>query len=284
MVSKITKAGVYDLPPDVYHRDPVEGGSLTSSGARALLDMPPARWHYERTHPAASSPAQILGTAVHTLALGTGSPVVKVDADDWRTKAAKEKRDETLAAGGVPLLRDDYAEARAMADAVLSHSIARHLFTPDRGKPEQTLVWRDEEFGIWRRSMVDHLPHPDARLRPFLVDLKSTRDASPKALGKAMANYGYHIQERFYLDGYEALFPGTEPAFLFVFVESTPPYLVSVAQLDEAAQWVARGQIRRAMGVYAECTLTGSWPGYPPEIETVSLPPWALRVDEEVTW
>ena len=30
-------AGVYDIPEDLYHRDPVPGGSLSCSGAKKLL-------------------------------------------------------------------------------------------------------------------------------------------------------------------------------------------------------------------------------------------------------
>jgi hypothetical protein len=39
----ITQPGVYDLPADVYHADPVPpelGGSLSSSGAKLLLPRP----------------------------------------------------------------------------------------------------------------------------------------------------------------------------------------------------------------------------------------------------
>src|SRR5690606_22820382 len=80
-VSFIVTPGVYELPADVYHRDPVEGGSLTSSGARRLLEMPPARWRHEQEHRPAPTPAMILGTAVHSMTLGVGEKVVKVDAD-----------------------------------------------------------------------------------------------------------------------------------------------------------------------------------------------------------
>ncbi len=36
VAERITVAGVYDIPADVYHADPVEGGSLSSTGARTL--------------------------------------------------------------------------------------------------------------------------------------------------------------------------------------------------------------------------------------------------------
>ncbi|MGH3370820.1 MAG: PD-(D/E)XK nuclease-like domain-containing protein [Nocardioidaceae bacterium] len=277
---KVTEPGVYDMPAEDYHRDPVEGGSLSSTGARKLLEMAPARWRYEQAHPTTPTAPMILGTAVHSLTLGVGAQVVVIDADDWRTKKAKDAKAEALAAGNVPLLRDDYDQASAMAKAVLDHPVAGKLFSYERGKPEQALVWFDAEFGIWRRSMVDHLPHAGSDW-PILVDLKTTASASPRALSKTIAQYGYHQQAAFYLDGYEALFPGSGPDFLFVFVESAPPYLVSVVGLDRHALHVGAELNRRAMEIYRDCTAVDIWPGHSTEIEYVSLPGWASRRIEE---
>lgn len=280
-VSFIANPGVYELPADVYHRDPVQGGSLTSSGARRLLDMPPARWRHEQEHPPAPTPAMILGTAVHSMTLGVGEKVVKVDADDWRTKAAKAAKAEAETAGHVPLLREDYARAEAMAEAVLSHPVAGALFDPARGRPEQTLVWQDEELKVWRRAMVDHLPHDDGR-RPILADLKTTTDASPREVSKTVAKWGYHCQAAWYLDGYRALWEGSDPAMLFVFVEKAAPYLVSVVELDRHALAVGAELNRRALHIYAECRATGVWPGHSPEIELIALPAWATNRLEEL--
>jgi len=275
----ITEPGVYTLTAEEYHSDPVEGGSLSSSSARRLLQVAPARWRVEQASPPAPTPAMILGTAVHSLVLGAGPEVVAVDADDWRGKAAREARAEAEAAGRVPLLREDYARAEAMAEAVLSHPVAGALFDPARGRPEQTLVWQDEELKVWRRAMVDHLPHDDGR-RPILADLKTTTDAAPASVSKAVARYGYHCQAAWYLDGYRALVGG-DPAFLFVFVEREPPHLVSVIELDQHALIVGAELNRRALQIYAECKATGTWPGHSPEIELVGLPAWAARQLEE---
>lgn len=280
---EIVEPGVYDIPADVYHADPVKGGSLSSTGARKLIEMPPARWRYELTHPPEPTPSMILGTAVHSLVLGAGPKVVRVDADTWQGKGAKAAREQARAAGDVPLLRAEYDQAHAMAAAVQEHEIAGRLFSPQRGTPEQTLVWQDVETGVWCRAMVDHLPHPDTATRPILVDLKTTPNAGPRALGKTVANFGYHQQAAFYLDGYRTLHPGSDPAFLFVFVEKGPPYLVSVVELDQRALAVGAELNRRALAVYAECVKTGEWPGHSPEIELVSLPAWAHRTAEEVT-
>jgi hypothetical protein len=53
VAEKITKPGIYPgVPDEVYHADPVEGGSLSSTGARKILDCP-AKFKWERdTRPA----------------------------------------------------------------------------------------------------------------------------------------------------------------------------------------------------------------------------------------
>lgn len=275
MTELIAEPGVYDLTAEDYHRDPVEGGSLSSTGARKLLEMPPARWRYEQAHPTPPSAAMVLGTAVHTLVLGVGAKVVAVESTSWQTKVAKAAKAEAQAAGHVALLRTEYDRAKAMADAVKAHPVAGALFSPERGEAERVLVWRNAETGVTCRAMVDHSPHEGAAGRHVLVDLKTTEDASPRGIAKSVARYGYDRQAAFYLNGYRTL-RGGDPAFLFVFVEKAPPHLVRVDQLGLAELLAGADANRRAMEIYRDCTESGVWPGYEPEIGLISLPAWAL--------
>lgn len=282
MSAPITEPGVYDLPADVYHADPVEGGSLSSTGARRLLDMPPKRWRYEQEHPSAPTAAMVLGTAVHTMVLGAGPKVARVESSSWQTKVAKAAKAEAKEAGQVALLAADYERAEAMAAAVLDHPVASALFDPARGRAEQALVWRDDDTGVWRRALVDHLPHEATNGVHILADLKTTEDAAPsvRAVGKSVAKFGYHQQAAWYLDGYRAL-RGGDPGFVFVFVEKHPPHLVSVIELDQPALIVGAELNRRAMEIWRDCREAGVWPGHSPEIELVGLPAWASARLEE---
>ena len=59
-----------------------------------------------------------LGHIAHGIVLeGTENRVVVVDADDWRTKAAKEQRDEARSAGKFPILAKRMPRVRAIAKA-----------------------------------------------------------------------------------------------------------------------------------------------------------------------
>lgn len=268
-VLEVTEPGIYpDMPEDVYHADPVPGGSLSSSGARRLLDTCPARFDYERRHPQPSREEFDIGKAFHTKALGVGAEIVVVDAKTWQTKTAKEARAEAYAAGKVPLLAHQAAEVDAMAAAVRQHPLAGALLS--KGDVEQSLFWTDERTGIWRRSRLDLL-RDDA-----IVDLKSCESADEEHIRKAITRYGYHAQGDYYLEGVRALL-GRDLPFLFVFVEKRPPHLIHVVQLDADALAAGRRLNDRAIDIYAECSSTGVWPGYADDITTISLPAYALQ-------
>lgn len=275
-------AGVYeDMPEDVYHADPVPGGSLSASGAKALLPPScPARYHYDREHPKPRA-AFDYGTAAHKLVLGTGPEIVIVDAADWRTNKAKEARTEAHERGAVPLLKDAYSEVEQMAAALRAHPVASALLATDRGKPEQSLFWEDERAGIWRRARLDWLPDPRPGARMVIPDYKTAVSAEADAFRRTAANLRYHMQAAQYIDGVRALGLDEDPAFLFIVQEKAAPYLVHVIGLEDEAINAGRARNAEAAEIWRDCTKAGYWPGYSDlDITYISLPPWAQRAAE----
>lgn len=280
MTVEITEPGVYDIPAEEYHRDPVPGGSLSSSGARKLLGTSPARFRHELDNPPTPTEAMELGTAAHRMVLGVGPDIVAINAKDRRTKAYKDAAEKARAEGKVPLLAKDYERVQDMAAALLGHPVASALLK-GKGPVEQTLVWQDEATGVMCRAMLDK--QTVARTgRPVIVDYKTTSDASDKALAKSVWTYGYDMQGAFYTDGFQVLHGGT-PDFLFVFQETAPPHLIRVVSLGEAEMDTGARLNRRALEMFRDCRDAGVWPGYPTEIHEVSLPAWAHdRYPEEL--
>jgi hypothetical protein len=154
--------------------------------------------------------------------------------------------------------------------------VAGVLLSPDRGKAEQSLFWVDEDTGVHRRARLDHLPEPGPG-RFIAADYKSCAKADPASIAKAVANFGYHQQDPYYLDGIRALGLDDDPAFVFIFQEKEAPYLVTVVQLDDDARAAGRERNRVAIERFRDCTVAGIWPGYAEDIVPISLPPWALR-------
>ena len=267
----ITTPGVYDLDEAAYHVDPCEPASLSSSGARMLLDACPARYWHERAHPAPPSEAFDVGHVMHALVLGRGMKYGVVEAADWRTKAAKLARDVIRSHGRIPILGAQRDAAYEMLEAFEAHPFAAAAFK--RGKAEQTLIWRDEEFGIWKRARLDWLPDSG----PFVADYKTCASAHPDDLRKALFNFGYYQQAAWYLDGLHALELVENASFIFIFQEKTPPYEVVAVQPDAAAIEWGRLRNRRASEIFARSLEADRWAGYADDVLTLGLPYWAER-------
>lgn len=268
------------LTAEAYHADRT---SVSSSGLRALL-LPgcPAQFKYDRDNPRPAKKEFDLGHAAHRLVLGIGEELAPLDFDNYLTKAAKQARDEARDADAVPLLRHEWEQVQAMAEAIRHHPVAGPLFTPGAGVAEQSIFWTDWKTGVRCRCRPDWMPHRgDGRL--VVVDYKTARAVDPTALQRAVYERGYHAQAAFYLDGVKAagLHGDQEPAFVFAFQSKIPPYLVHLVELDFPALALGAARNERALRIYAECERTGVWPGFNDQISYLPLPPWAERKDHE---
>lgn len=281
-VDEITAPGVYEIPPTIYHADPVPGGSLSSTGARKLLPPScPAIFEWERAHSRPDTKAFDLGHAAHDRILGGGPEIVVVPGERWDTTKAKAAVAEVRARGAVPLKQSDMEQIDAMAAALLAHPFAGRLFAEGSGIPEASLFTRDEQTGVMLRGRLDWLPHNPTGGRLIVPDLKTSRSAEPGKFTRAAVDYGYHCQAAWYSDLVKALDLADDIAFVFVVQEKTPPYVVTVVQLDVVALRIGALLNRRAIDIYAECTRTGRWPGYVDDVAHAALPHWYEREYEE---
>lgn len=239
---------------------------MNHSSLRWLIDDTPAHYRWRRDHPLdmEPTPAMEFGTAVHSLVLG-GPGIVPIDAEDWRTKAAKDARAAVRADGGVALLTDDFQRAQNMADAVRAHPVAAKLLsTADHTE----VVIRWEERGVPCKAKLDLIAGR------FGADLKTTDNAHPQAFGRSVAKYGYHTAQAFYTAAMKAA-GIVDPRFVFIAVEKQPPHLVSALVLDDYAVSLARQTVNAALELYKTCAETDTWPGYGDALQPVQLPRWA---------
>ena len=254
-----------------YHSSP----ALSASGAKLILKSP-AHYRWAMDHPTTSQTFN-LGHAVHSLVLGSGRQVVRIYFDDYKTKDARLLRDVLLTADAIPLTRPEWQQVRAMADAVLSHPLAAALFAD--GQPELSLFTHDDVTGVELRTRPDWIGS-------VIVDLKTTVNANPADFDRIAWTYHYEQQAAWYID--EAARAGVvadDARFLFVNVEKSPPYLVSVTELDAEALRIGRTRNREAIDTFARCIATDEWPGYPAVEHLVPLPTYAaMQYAEEMTF
>jgi len=267
MTSLQFEHGIYhDLPETAYHA--IE--AFSASGAKQLLRSV-AHYVASREEPREPTANMLLGTAAHRLVLEPerAGDVVAAPDVDRRTKAGKEAYEAFVqsSVGKLVLPVADYDRAQRVAEAVRQHPIAWQLFTG-----AQT-----EITSLWHRDGVRCKARIDAVSGSTIVDLKTTIDASPEGVAKAIASFSYHVQEAHYRDALEAQGMFAE-RFVFVFCETSAPFNVLVAELDEHALGIGRAQIKKAFERYAALTL-GEIPreqmGYEPIVHRVSLPRWA---------
>ena len=260
---------IESLSDVAYHSSP----ALSASGAKLILKSP-AHYRWAMDHPPAPTATFNLGHAVHSLILG-GRPVTMVQSDDYKTKAAREERDHALTMGAIPLTRTEHAQVAAMAEAVLNHPLAAALFSD--GTPELSIYTTDPETGVELRTRPDWIGN-------VIVDLKTTVNANPADFDRIAWTYHYEQQAAWYLD--EVARAGIMPdedRLLFVNVEKSPPYLVSVTELDAEALRIGRTRNREAIDTFARCVATGEWPGYPTIEHLVPLPTYAaMQYAEEM--
>ena len=257
-----------------YHAHPAVSKSHLDLIARSPLHYWARYLDPDRVAPE-PSPQMRLGTALHThvLELSRWDEEIAVAPGDInrRTKEGREQwaAFEASSAGKTVITADDAAQVMAMGRAVLRHPAAAMLLGLP-GKAETTHMWTDASTGLECKCRPDWLTDDGS----IVVDLKTTKDASPRGFKQSVANYRYHVQAAWYLHGLEQATGNRPDQFIFICVESTAPYAVAVYAAD--AEMIERGhdQAMRDLAKLAVCRAADHWPSYSEQIETLSLPGW----------
>lgn len=275
--------GLYQMSADVYHADCSPEPSLSSSIARMLIEQSPQ--HAWIAHPRMgcqieaerdpSRPKEI-GTVAHKLILGRGSEVVLIDADDYRSGAAKAQRAQAYADGHCPILRSDAEKADALADQVAEKLALIPGCEGFTKAPAEVVAVAQDRSGAWLRIMMDRVEiHPK---HAIIWDVKSgDRSAAPHALGRRILDMGMDVQAAFYARVLAILLPhlAGRIRFRWIFVENEFPHGLSVAEAPEAILHNARRKVALTIHLWNACRRTGVWHGYPPAIITPEVPGWA---------
>ena len=278
---RITEPGLYrDVPDADYHADPCPAPSLSASIAKVLLWRSPL--HAAARHPRLAKrkvreekAAFDIGRVAHALLLGRGADFAVIGHEDWRTKAAREAREEARGRGLTPILRPQFERAEAMV-ASLRAQLREHECAGafEGGMAEATLVWR-EPNGIWCRARIDWMPDHQAK-GMVVYDYKTTSvPAEPAAFGgRTLFALGYDLQAAFYLRGIRAVLGIGDARLRFVVQETEEPWAATVLEIGPASLAMAERRIAKAIELWGRCLETGIWPAYPPRVCHVEAPAW----------
>lgn len=260
-----------DIPPATYHAmDGISFHTLIE------IDRSPLHCRWRQTHPKTSTPQMELGEACHVAILQPdlfASLYAEAPKVDRRTKEGKAQlaEAEQVNQGKALLAPDDYRACVAMRDSVLGNPALRKLLAWDH-QTELSMFWTDEPTGLACRGRADWL----ARERATLVDLKTTKDAGVGDFENSIARYHYHAQLAFYADGLKANGVALQH-HIIIAVENEAPYGVAAYLVQPEAIDAGRTENRNRLARYAQCLKANCWPGYPTQIQDVSLPSWKWR-------
>lgn len=262
--------GIYpNISIEDYHNAP----GISKTGLWTIYTKTPAHYRFGIKREA---PHFDLGQATHLAILEPEkfSAQVMRGPTDRRGNKWKDLEAEATNSKRLLLVASEYDKAITIAEAVRCNPLIDKVLDETKTKIEHTAVWHDDYAGDTVRVRPDVI-REDMEL---MLDVKTARDASPRGFQKAIAEYGYHVQEALYTQGWERA--GGKPirATVFLVYESEPPFLHALYELPPSAILEGQSIVIRALSTYGECLKSGKWPGYPEEVTELALPRWAHKL------
>jgi hypothetical protein len=267
--------------------------AVSKSDLDVINRFSPAHYKYKRDQLLAGEPetpttAMTRGTAFHAAVLEPDEflreyvvlPGRPINADGRAKKDTPERRAYDIwkesvdsvqgeLAGRTIISFDEMDTLVMMRRAVMGHPTASALLARDHCEFEYTLQWTHEALGFPCKA------RPDAINKQYnvVIDLKSTQSGNWWDLMHSIRRYRYNVQHVWYMEGMFAC--GFRPqGFVFIFVETSPPYGVRCITLPPSALTDARAQLTRDVSVIAHCRATNTWDSYPTDIQEIS---WTTR-------
>lgn len=267
---------IYDESFEAYRA--AEG--LNKSGIDKLL-LCPAEYKAMLDNPQEPTPAMKFGSYFHARVL---TPAIcnaqyHVQDVDPRTKAGKEERAQAEADGFTVVSASDFDRASEMLKSLHNHPKVDALLSRLNGDPEVSVYWDMDVDGdtIQCKGRVDRLAILSSG-EVVAVDLKTTSGPlTPDHISKTVANFGYHRQSAWYVHGLAEQGLAVN-AFVFIFVQTTAPFLCTAVTLDAEAEALGRRECEMAARIYRNCKRDNVWPSYSQDVEEVGLPLWYDRI------
>lgn len=223
----------------------------------------PAHWVHYVTEKREPTEAMIRGSLAHALSLNQPldkffifDPKERPEPDktfgstknkEWKAALFEHNKDRMV------IDTETKAECQAMRDALYNDSEARKYLT---GEYEAGLKWNClglQFYGI-----------RDISSDTYIVDLKFVQSADPRDFRRYLFREGLYRQGGMYLDGeMEGQFTGDpHKRVIFIAVEQTPPYGVSVNELDLETIMYGINEYRMLAGNLKSCIDANDFPSY----------------------
>lgn len=225
------------------------------------------------------SAAMRRGSLVDSLLLG-GKGVVRVPGfADWRTKAAREARDDAEARGEIPALDHEYEAALVTVQRIRARLVEFGLQIDE--SQQLAIEWTETASNgnpVVCRGKLDNFSHTKA----LIWDLKIRDNVKPRKCEAHIVDMAYDIQGAAYTRAVEALYPELQGRvrFLDLFCEPEPPHCMTPIEFSGSMRELGALKWQRAVDTWEQCLRMGRWPGYVTEIYRAEAPAWAINEEQ----
>ena len=200
---------------------------MSNSMLKMFMEKCPKHYAYRLENPIKTTQAMKFGTAFHMLVLESLEVfekhyVVEPDVDKRTTlgKTTLAKFNEHIG-DRIPITVKDQKTMMSMFEQLSEHNnIDILLQCKER---ESIYLWENKTAGMLCKGKFDAVNHD----KKYIVDLKTTRNASPEKFKELLMNAKYHMQAAYYLDalGYSDYF--------IIAIEKDRPHCVCTYKLSK---------------------------------------------------
>ena len=277
---------LFEISPNQYHQklkvDRANIFSPTSWLSKSCLwelnESSLFKWRYcpREVKP---TPAMAWGSLVDVLATTPdleGSELAVSPYPDFRTKEAREWKEEQIALGMTIVDQETLAEGRKAA-RMLTHTCkaVAEIFA----KSKTQVIVGGKINGIQVKGLVDLAPEGE----DFLADLKTTSKFTPDGFNRDMADRGYFCQAALYLALWNSTFPNDQRTrFKLIWQDSSPPYEACVSEIPENEMQAGWEFIVKQLDKLAHATKNNEWPtAFSYKELLLTRPVWsAIKMDD----
>ena len=200
---------------------------MTNSTLKMFTDKCPRAFQYVLNNPIKVTAPMKFGSAFHMLILEdkefSRHYAIEPDGIDKRTtvgKVALERFDQTLK-GREPISYKDYSLMQSMNTHLKANK--HYSLLENCNQFEKIYLWKNEVHDILCKGKLDAVNTRDK----YIVDLKTTRDASPEVFKETVVNQKYHMQAAFYCDAL-----GYKDYYIYA-IEKSKPHCICVYKMSK---------------------------------------------------
>lgn len=236
----------------------------------------PAHYKAYTELPDKKTPAMGFGLLAHALLLQPDEYLPRLETGPTKSRDTQKWREAELDnPEAVFVTEEEKSQLVGMATAIQRNKPVVELFKNSHS--EQSLFASHQKTGLAIKGRLDLLSGDGKTI----LDLKTCEDARESAFERTVAKFGYHFQAAYY-KRLAKLCGLTHSRFVFLAVEKRYPHGVMMHELEVVSSLYADEKNEECLVRLKECLDKNEWPGYDEQIQTITLPSYAIEMEDDL--